>query len=207
MSVLNKYALQLNRHWVPVYIETIRDALVKVFAETAVLVDSETFITYSFEEWAKLPVCEQDGFIQTVSSRVRLLPGSTLIIVATKYDKIPVFDVKLTRRNLLTRDQHRCSYTGEKLTLKDATIDHVIPRVKGGKNKWENVVIASTEANRRKGELTPAEAGMKLLRQPFRPKWSPLFSACVANVPAAWSKFINPIKESSAMREKVGNYR
>ena len=169
MSVLNKYALQLNRHWVPVYIETIRDALVKVFAETAVLVDSETFITYSFEEWAKLPVCEQDGFIQTVSSRVRLLPGSTLIIVATKYDKIPVFDVKLTRRNLLTRDQHRCSYTGEKLTLKDATIDHVIPRSRGGMTTWDNVVSACRKCNIKKGNRTPSEANMMLIRKPKSP--------------------------------------
>jgi 5-methylcytosine-specific restriction endonuclease McrA len=77
--------------------------------------------------------------------------------------------VALTRGNLLARDGCRCQYCGEAFASRELTIDHVLPRSKGGPSTWENLVIACGPCNRRKGDKTPAEAGMPLLTRPRRP--------------------------------------
>ena len=72
-----------------------------------------------------------------------------------------------SRKNILARDRHTCQYCGArngKLTL-----DHVLPRSRGGASSWENLVAACQDCNTRKGSLTPAEAGMELLSTPLRP--------------------------------------
>lgn len=78
--------------------------------------------------------------------------------------------VALTRRNLLTRDGSRCQYCGGQPALRELTIDHVLPRSRGGGSTWQNLVIACGTCNRRKGDRTPQEAGMPLLCRPAQPK-------------------------------------
>jgi 5-methylcytosine-specific restriction endonuclease McrA len=75
--------------------------------------------------------------------------------------------VRLTRREVFQRDRYTCQYCGKQ--ARDLTLDHVIPRHRGGKHTWENLVAACTVCNHRKAGRTPAEARMKLLRQPERP--------------------------------------
>ncbi|MDT0344896.1 HNH endonuclease [Streptomyces litchfieldiae] len=70
-----------------------------------------------------------------------------------------------SRRGVLVRDRHRCAYCGRRAT----TIDHVLPRAQGGDDTWLNTVAACAEDNHRKGARTPAQAGMRLLSQPFEP--------------------------------------
>ena len=84
----------------------------------------------------------------------------------TRYVRVPYRKVLLTRRNVLRRDGHRCVYCGatERLTL-----DHVLPKSRGGPDAWENLVAACTPCNNRKGNRTPEEAGMRMSRRPFRP--------------------------------------
>ncbi len=72
----------------------------------------------------------------------------------------------VSRKNLLRRDAHQCQYCGNR---KNLTIDHIIPRSKGGKHTWNNVVIACVDCNSRKGNKTPTEAGMALATQPKAP--------------------------------------
>jgi 5-methylcytosine-specific restriction endonuclease McrA len=72
----------------------------------------------------------------------------------------------VSRREILRRDQYQCQYCGSK---KHLTIDHIIPRCKGGKHSWENVVIACSACNSRKGDKTPEQVGMKLKSQPKAP--------------------------------------
>ncbi|MFQ5859968.1 MAG: HNH endonuclease [Dehalococcoidia bacterium] len=74
---------------------------------------------------------------------------------------------KLSRKEVLQRDSHRCQYCGRE--SRELTLDHVIPRRQGGAHTWENVVIACIPCNRRKAGRTPREAGMRLLRQPRAP--------------------------------------
>lgn len=74
-----------------------------------------------------------------------------------------------TNRMLFRRDNYRCMYCGQKFNERSLTRDHVIPRSKGGSDKWENVVAACQRCNHHKADRTPEQAGMKLLAVPFRP--------------------------------------
>ena len=75
-----------------------------------------------------------------------------------------------SRYNIAIRDNFRCQYCGEVLdSVKNQTLDHVIPSSRGGKNTWENLVLACIPCNRFKGDKTPDEAGMELLKVPVKP--------------------------------------
>lgn len=78
--------------------------------------------------------------------------------------------VALTRRNLLTRDDNRCQYCGERPPVRELTIDHILPRSRGGDSSWTNLVIACGPCNRAKGDKTPEEADMPLLSRPVQPR-------------------------------------
>jgi len=78
--------------------------------------------------------------------------------------------VKFSRENVYMRDHGRCQYCSRKVTHKEATYDHVIPRSQGGPTNWVNVVISCTPCNQKKGGRTPSQAGMKLLSIPTKPE-------------------------------------
>lgn len=100
--------------------------------------------------------------------------------------------VKFSRVNIYARDGYRCQYCGKKCTTDELTYDHVIPRSKGGRTSWENIVSACYACNRRKANRTPAEAGMKLLAMPVRPTWMPSVQIRVSarSVPDAWRDYV-----------------
>ena len=77
--------------------------------------------------------------------------------------------VSFTRYHVFLRDEFRCQYCGTRFPAKDLTFDHVIPRSKGGRSDWENIVACCSAHNLQKGSKTPAQAGLKLLRRPFEP--------------------------------------
>ncbi len=76
--------------------------------------------------------------------------------------------VPMSRRNVFIRDEFTCQYCGRSCR-KSPTLDHIIPRSRGGTNAWENSVTACSRCNQRKGSKTPSEARMRLKRQPVRP--------------------------------------
>jgi 5-methylcytosine-specific restriction endonuclease McrA len=78
--------------------------------------------------------------------------------------------LRLTRREVFIRDSYTCQYCGQQ--TKDLTLDHVIPRYRGGQHTWENLVSACKSCNHRKGGKTVEEARLTLLRRPFKPKVS-----------------------------------
>lgn len=98
------------------------------------------------------------------------------VMILTDYVHVPYHcrQVKLSREAIMLRDNFTCQYSGKKLKKSEVEIDHVIPRSRGGKNTWENLVCASQEMNNAKGNKTPQEAGMKLLRKPFKPSLNDL---------------------------------
>ena len=104
------------------------------------------------------------SFSMKAPAVVRLKKGS----VSTKQS------VRFSRINVFTRDKFRCLYCGERKMLKQLNYDHVIPRVRGGKTVWENIVTSCYACNDRKGSRTPEEAGMKLLRKPLKPDTLPV---------------------------------
>jgi len=82
--------------------------------------------------------------------------------------------VKFSRINVYLRDDFTCGYCGRRLPMSQLTYDHVLPRARGGRTDWENILTACTGCNAKKGARTPAESGMRPLRQPFRPTSLPL---------------------------------
>ena len=132
--------------------------------------------------WAPLSVCSwQDAIVAVVQNRVVQVKTyeDVLIRTATKSFEVPAVvalkryrkrrKVAFTRYHLFLRDEFTCQYCGRRLSAKDLTFDHVIPRSKGGRSAWLNIVASCSEDNLRKGNKTPEQAGMKLLRQPFEP--------------------------------------
>lgn len=83
------------------------------------------------------------------------------------YVVVPYKELPFNKKNIYHRDEHTCQYCGKKTS--DLTIDHVIPRSRGGKNTWENVAAACSKCNNKKANKTPQETGMKLSKKPCRP--------------------------------------
>ena len=94
--------------------------------------------------------------------------GLALVVRLVRYIAIPRHSkLPCSRRGVLARDRETCQYCGT--TRRDLTIDHVMPRSRGGKDKWDNVVVACLRCNVTKGSRTPKEAGFTLNKQPCRP--------------------------------------
>ena len=113
------------------------------------------------------------------------------VIRLRQFVRVPYKQVPLTRRNVLQRDGHVCQYCG--FHGEPLSIDHVLPRSRGGGDLWENVTTACLPCNVRKGNRTPREAGMALHREPRRPPGSLSFEA-VRRISAGqnreWAKYV-----------------
>ena len=89
------------------------------------------------------------------------------VIRLRQYVAVPYKELPFNRKNILHRDNHTCQYCGRKSV--DLSIDHIIPKSKGGKSTWENVITACVKCNTKKADRTLLEAGMKLLKKPTKP--------------------------------------
>ena len=130
----------------------------------------------TWEEWITLPIREQDEAVHTVRGQIRV----PTVIVAVNYAKVPKKRPKLCARTIRERDGNRCQYTGRVLRPDEGSLDHVVPRSRGGKDAWENLVWSAKEVNQRKADRLPHEAGLKLLSVPRAPKELPV-SALIRN--------------------------
>src|SRR5215472_5518714 len=102
--------------------------------------------------------------------------------------------VRFSRINVYTRDGFRCQYCGEKKDMHELNYDHVVPRVRGGKTVWENIVSSCYACNDRKGSRTPEEAGMTLRKKPFKPSSlpvAPVLHVTRSEIPDAWLPYCN----------------
>jgi 5-methylcytosine-specific restriction endonuclease McrA len=114
-----------------------------------------------------------------------------LVIRLVYYVRIPRhFALPLSRRTVLARDHYTCQYCQQQLGRANLTIDHVVPRSRGGETRWENVVTACGACNRRKGNRTPQEAKMPLHRQPRRPRYLALTLLEGARAHQTWNKYM-----------------
>jgi 5-methylcytosine-specific restriction endonuclease McrA len=185
-AVLNRPTLVLNRNWQPIGVASVAKALVKVFNDTARIVDPADYRVYTWEDWAELRPDGEEPFIRSQRLRLRVPEVVTL----TRYDRVPAHSVTFSRRNIFKRDHFTCQYCGRQPGSEELTIDHVLPRSRGGQSTWENCVLACLECNHRKADRTPAQAGMTLRSRPVRPQWRPIYAASHARI-ASWSKFIS----------------
>ena len=174
-TVLEQPVLVLNRLWQAVNVCSARRALTLLFEGRAQVVNESPtgdYQTFSFHEWRDFSTdfCSASTEqIHTISFKIAI-PRVILLMV---YDRFPKKEVKFTRLNIFERDHNTCQYCGKTLGRKLLNLDHVIPRDHGGPTNWENIVCSCIPCNTRKANRTPHEAGMRLIKQPKRPKWRP----------------------------------
>ena len=137
--------------------------------------------------WLSLPIRPQDNAVQTVRGPIRV----PTVIVAVNYAKVPKKRPKLCARAIRERDGNRCQYTGRLLRPEEGSLDHIVPRSRGGKDGWDNLVWSAKEVNARKGNRLPHEAGLKLLTVPCAPKEMPV-TALIRNAHGIpeWGMFL-----------------
>ena len=109
--------------------------------------------------------------------------GRVLVLNAT-FEPINVCTL---RRAVFARDNWTCQYCGSRANL---TVDHVVPRSKGGPSSWENIVASCAPCNRRKGNALPRQVGMRLLRQPRTPSPHVFIQVAAPSIPAAWRAYL-----------------
>ncbi len=161
MEHLARGVLVLNASYEPLNIVPLRRAIVLLLKEKAEVVEA-----------AKAQVRAE-----------RLSLDWPLVIRLVAY-------VPLPRRTVLARDLYTCQYCGHQAGRPDLTVDHVVPRSRGGVTTWENVVAACGPCNRRKGNRTPNEANMKLLSEPSRPRFIAVVLLGEAHAYAVWQKYL-----------------
>ncbi len=135
------------------------------------------------------------GKAELVHGRDRTIASTTFemrmpsIIRMLYYIKRPMQKVALTKKNILIRDDHTCQYCGAHGD-RMMTVDHVVPRSKGGASDWENLVCACMRCNNRKNNRTPRDANMELRRKPRQPKYIPWIQIKRNTLPDEWAKFL-----------------
>ena len=190
-DILNKSTvLVLNRHWQAIHVKTPAEAfcMIATGAATALDVQGDDYITpVRWDDWLKLPVREHDNAVNTPRGPVRV----PTVIVAAHYAKVPLRRPRFGARGIWERDGGVCQYTGRKLLPKEGNIDHVVPRSRGGRDTWENLVWSSKAVNTRKANRLPHEAGLRLLKAPRAPKELPA-SALIRNAHGVmdWKLFV-----------------
>ena len=118
-------------------------------------------------------VKESDRIVQSISQSFRV-PAVVRLIKFIR--QIYRREVPFSRRNILIRDGHTCQYCGLEFTSGELTIDHIVPKAHNGPNDWTNVVACCRACNMKKGDRTPRQAGMKLMRRPFKPTIAEFFN-------------------------------
>lgn len=185
--MLAQPTLVLNKHWVAIQTTTVRNALCLMCTGAARAIDPETYEIHDFASWIAVEASQDEPGIVGVHARIRV-PD---IILLTRYGQVPRRHVSFSRRNLYRRDGFTCQYCGNRASADQLTIDHVMPRSRGGLTSWENCVVACGTCNRRKGDRTPEEARMKLRRRPAPPRWTPYVQLDATPKPS-WAKFVGP---------------
>jgi 5-methylcytosine-specific restriction endonuclease McrA len=132
---------------------------------------------------------ECDGYVIRSPSTEFILPTVIRVLKMVKRNRKNI--VAFSKKNILRRDNYTCQYCGYSNNL--LTIDHVMPKSRGGKSNWTNVVVACKPCNVNKGNLTPDEKGMKLFRTPVKPDFQ-YTHFCVPPGPKshleAWLKYL-----------------
>lgn len=207
-DVINKaIVLSLNSHWMPIGILTVAEAVIALSGSGengghpayAMDIDFGTDedgqtdmgkLTNAsptpWEKWIMLPVRPIDLFIQTARGKIR----APTVVIQRNYDKVPLKKPRLSHQAIWERDNGTCQYSGRKLTRRTANLDHVIPKSRGGKDAWENIVLADVAINTAKGNRLNGEAGLKLLRRPVAPPSIPVSVSIHEPRHPSWEPFL-----------------
>lgn len=169
-DILSENVLVLNSTYEAVNICTVKRAVILIYKGIA----------------TSLEVTNRAIHSPTTSFRV---PS---VIKLSRYIKVPHKKVVLSRKNVLIRDKYTCQYCGKKFPPSELTIDHIIPKSKGGHTRWDNVVTCCKRCNNRKGMRTPWEAGMTLVKKPSAPNFIYFLHIVrhIGNENKSWMKYL-----------------
>ncbi len=193
---LDSSVLVLNKCYMAVHVISVRRAFCLLFKDLAevVTLDDGRYLTHDFQSWREVSEARarfkdpDDDYIRTIHFEIQV----PRVIRLLTYDRLPRTKVKFNRRNIFARDGNRCQYCGKRFPTGELSLDHVMPRSRGGGTDWENIVCACVRCNVRKGGRTPAEAGMRLTKVPVKPKTSPTLSLKLANRKyQSWKTFLD----------------
>ncbi|MDH5399094.1 MAG: HNH endonuclease [Cyclobacteriaceae bacterium] len=163
---MNQRALILNKDYRPIATCEVHRAFVLVYMEKVDLVEN-----YS-------------GSLLRTVDRHFSIPA---VVRLQRYINMPFKHVALTRVNVFKRDGFQCQYCG---TKKDLSIDHVLPRARGGKTTWKNLVAACKRCNASKGDRMPAEADMRLAQQPYKPSYLLFLREMSGDICEEWMPYL-----------------
>lgn len=197
--MIDGQVLVLNKSWVAVNVSSVRRAVSLLYQGLARAVHPEDYSLYDFEDWCELSKLKAEGrFICTPSVKVRIPE----VILLNAYNGFFRKEVRFSRRNIFERDKNTCQYCGQRLAKTELTIDHVVPRSKGGLDRWTNLVLACVKCNVKKGDRTPGVAGMPLIRKPVKPYWLPaLGTRMPTNHNSGWQRFLDSAYWDAELRE------
>ena len=182
-NVLDVPVLVLNRGYQPVRITSARSALLLLYGDRAHALDAE-YEPHDFADWSAREPANGELVVPTVRGSLEV----PRLLLLRSYDRVPRTPLRLSRRNVFVRDGHACVYCGKTSEL---TIDHVLPRSRGGGSSWENLVSCCRGCNLEKGHRTPEEAGMPLRRRPIRPTWTVVIQLTGVDDPLPdWEPFL-----------------
>lgn len=210
MSIVNKnLCLNLNAHWQPIGFRSVRDAIIdlsgaSLHVKPACLAldlnfeldedgnpmyDKPTYMNaVTWDEWLELPIRDFDYVINTQHKKIRI----PTITIASNFKKMPIknFGDIPSKYDIYIRDGGICQYTGKKIHRSNGTIDHVIPKSKGGSNRWDNLVLCSKDVNTKKGNKSLKESGLKLRSVPRKPDAVPISHLITERNHPSWSIFL-----------------
>ncbi|MGD9649052.1 MAG: HNH endonuclease [Pirellulales bacterium] len=193
---LGASVLVLNRVYLAVHVVSVRRAfslLCRDLAEVVHIEDGQ-YANYDFASWREISELRANfkepgqDWIRAVNFEIQVPRVIRLLV----YDRLPKQTVRFNRRNIFARDGNRCQYCGRRFPTSELSLDHVVPRSRGGDTTWENIVCSCVKCNVRKGGRTPVEANMRLVRAPYRPKRSPLLTIKLGNPKyESWKSFLD----------------
>lgn len=178
----SRQILVLNKFYFPIGVEGIEKTFGNIFTGSVIPLDISYEVSESGEtnfetieyfstvkdvcDWLNLPIRSYDDYIQTSRGPVRV----PQVVICSSFDRIVFNKVQFpTKQNIYKRDSYTCVYTGKKLSKEELSVDHVVPKSKGGKDTWENLVTCSRLLNSQKSNKSVEEAGLKLKYRPFKP--------------------------------------
>ena len=184
--------LVLNKSYWAIHIADWQQVMSLLFKGQAVALD-ENLQRYNFNEWKDFSQAMAEspsGWVHTPNFRIAIPE----VICLTVYNDLPQNQVKFTRKTLYKQYKHVCCYCGNKFKSEDLNLDHILPRSRGGKTEWKNIVLSCIPCNSKKDDNLPHEANMKMHYQPYKPVWRPSFAVNIKagfKVKQSWQKFID----------------
>lgn len=187
--MIQGHVLVLNKSWVAVNVASVRRAISLLYQGLARAVHPIDYSIYNFADWCEVSKHREAGrYIQTPDLAIRIPE----VIILRDFNGFFKKEVRFSRRNIFERDKNTCQYCAKRLPKADLTIDHVIPQSKGGRDSWQNLVLACVRCNVFKANRTPEQAGMPLIRKPVKPAWLPTLGTRLPSVEkSSWQRFID----------------